>query len=142
LRERAVQPARGGADQLRQPALDIHVNVFERALEVEVALAHLGQDGVEALGDVLRIAGRDDSPLGQHGGMRLGGGDVLGIHMAIDVDGDVDFFHDRVGALGEPPAPHLVAHDLTRRLFVTLAGLPKSAGRAKRHAASARNSSA
>src|SRR5262245_51792044 len=51
--------------------------------------------------------------------MRLGGGDVLGIHMAIDVDGDVDFLHDRVGALGEPPAPHLVAHDLTRRLIVT-----------------------
>jgi hypothetical protein len=62
--------------------------------------------------------------------MRLGGGDVLGIHMAIDVDGDVDFLHDRIGAFGEPAAPHLVAHDLTRRLFVTFGQLAKI-GRAR-----------
>ncbi len=139
-RARGVQPARGGADQLGQPALDIHVDVFERALEAEIALAHLGQDRVEALGDVLRIRRGDDALVGQHRGMRLGGGDVLGIHMAIDVDGDVDFLHDRVGALGVPGAPHLVAHDHTRRLFVTAHVLPKSAGRAKRRPGAARNS--
>jgi hypothetical protein len=33
--------------------------------------------------------------------------------MAIDVDGDVDFLHDRIGTLGEPAAPHLVAHDFS-----------------------------
>ena len=40
-RARGVQPSRGGADQLAQPALDIHVNVLERALEIERSLADL-----------------------------------------------------------------------------------------------------
>ena len=55
--------------------------------------------------------------------MGLGRGDVLGIKVTIDVDGDVDFLHDRIGTLGEPAAPHLVAHDLllmTCRLIVAL----------------------
>ena len=37
-RARGVQPSRGRADQLGKPALDVHVNVFERALEIERAL--------------------------------------------------------------------------------------------------------
>ena len=44
--------------------------------------------------------------------MGLGRGDILGIKVTIDVDGDVDFLHDRIGAFAEPAAPHLVAHDL------------------------------
>ena len=40
-RTRGVQPPRGGPDQLAKPALDIHVNVLERALEVERSLADL-----------------------------------------------------------------------------------------------------
>ncbi len=38
-RTRGVQPSRRGSDQLAEPALDIHVNVLERALEIERALA-------------------------------------------------------------------------------------------------------
>ena len=38
-RTRSVQPSRGGPDQFAQPALDIHVNVLERALEIERSLA-------------------------------------------------------------------------------------------------------
>ena len=34
-----VQPSRGRPDQFGKPALDIHMDVFERALEVERALA-------------------------------------------------------------------------------------------------------
>ena len=34
-RARGMQPPRGRADQLDKPALDVHVNVFERALEIE-----------------------------------------------------------------------------------------------------------
>jgi hypothetical protein len=41
--------------------------------------------------------------------------------MAIDVDRDVDLFHDRVGALREPATPHLVAH------LVPLTIMPASA---------------
>ena len=38
-RARGVQPARSRPDQLGKPALDVHVNVFERALEIERSLA-------------------------------------------------------------------------------------------------------
>ena len=44
---------------------------------------------------------------------RTPGGDVLGIEVTVNVDGDVDFLHDRIGTLGEPAAPHLVAHDFS-----------------------------
>ena len=30
--------------------------------------------------------------------------------LLVEIDRRVDFFHDRVGAVGEPAAPHLVAH--------------------------------
>ena len=128
-RARGVQPSRGGPDQFGKPALDVHMDVFERALEVESALADLRQDRVEALCDVFRITSGDDAVVREHGGMRLRRGDVLGIHVTVDVDGDVDFLHDRVGALREPPAPHLVAHDLVPYR------LPFIAGGAKRRAA-------
>jgi hypothetical protein len=41
----------------------------------------------------------------------LGRGNVLGKEVTIDVDGDVDLFHDLIGTFREPAAPHLVAHD-------------------------------
>ena len=40
-RTRGVQPSRGRPDQFAKPALDVHMDVFERALEVERALADL-----------------------------------------------------------------------------------------------------
>ena len=36
-RARGVQSPGGRPDQFREPALDIHVDVFERALELELA---------------------------------------------------------------------------------------------------------
>ncbi len=37
--------------------------------------------------------------------------DVLAEKMPVEVDRRVDLLHDGIGAGGEPPAPHLVAHD-------------------------------
>ena len=37
-RPRGVQPSGGRTDQFGQPALDVHMDVFERALEIERAL--------------------------------------------------------------------------------------------------------
>jgi hypothetical protein len=34
-----MQPSRGGPNQFGKPALDIHMDVFERALEIERAVA-------------------------------------------------------------------------------------------------------
>ena len=36
-----LQPPGGGPDQIAEPALDIHVNVLERALEIERSVADL-----------------------------------------------------------------------------------------------------
>ena len=88
------------------------MNVFERPFEVERAFADLGKDRVQAFADVFRIGSADNALGGKHRGMRLGRCDVLSVKMPIDVNGDVDLFHDCVGAFGEPPAPHLVAHDV------------------------------
>jgi hypothetical protein len=44
-----MQPSSGRTDQLRQPAFDIHVDVFERAFEIEFAGVHLSQDRIETL---------------------------------------------------------------------------------------------
>ncbi len=43
-RARGVQPAGGGADQFGEPALDVHMDVFERGLEAELAALDLGED--------------------------------------------------------------------------------------------------
>jgi hypothetical protein len=36
-----MQPAGGRADQLGKPRFDVHMDVFERALEAELARLHL-----------------------------------------------------------------------------------------------------
>ena len=45
-RARGVQPPGRRPDQFRQPALDIHMDVFERSLECEFAALDFHQDGV------------------------------------------------------------------------------------------------
>ena len=47
--------------------------------------------------------------------MGLARRDVLAVKAAIEVDRGVDLLHDGAGTRGEPPAPHLVAHDPTAR---------------------------
>ena len=111
-RARGVQPAGRRADQLGKPALDVHVNVFERALKSNDALASISDKIVSRpLRDIFRITSGDNALRGEHGGVGLGRGDVLGIKVTVEVDRGVDFLHDRIGAPGEPAAPHLVAHD-------------------------------
>src|SRR5262249_609321 len=43
--------------------------------------------------------------------MRLAGGDVLPIKLAVEIYGSVDVLHDRIRARTETSAPHLVAHN-------------------------------
>ena len=68
------------------------------------------------MSDLFRIVRRNDALLGQHVGMGLGRRDVLAVKSLVEVDGGVDLLHDGAGAGGKPPAPHLVAHDLTEEL--------------------------
>ena len=50
-RARRMQTPGRRPDQLREPRLDVHMDVFERPLEAELARLHLGQDGIQAVGD-------------------------------------------------------------------------------------------
>src|SRR6201987_3006388 len=43
--------------------------------------------------------------------MRLAGGDVLPIKLAVEIDGSVDVLHDRIWARTKTSAPHCVAHN-------------------------------
>src|ERR1043165_5357853 len=51
--------------------------------------------------------------------MRLACRDVLAVKAAIEVDRGVDLLHNGAGARGEPPAPHLVAHDTAESSLMT-----------------------
>src|SRR5438552_17132279 len=53
----------GSADQLREPALDIHMNIFERARKGERAGDDLGLHLTEATPNFGRIGFRDDALL-------------------------------------------------------------------------------
>ena len=89
-----VQPPRRLADQLLQPALDVHVHVFQRARELQAAGRDLLQHPVEAGGDLLGVVLGDDALGRQHRRMRLGGADVLGRQSLVEADGGVYLLHD------------------------------------------------
>ena len=111
-RARGVQPARRGADELGEPALDIHVNVLERARKGEGSRLDFALDLVRD-----RRRWRRRRP----GRRRPGAASIatwacepamscVG-QLAVEVDGGVDLLHDLRRAAGETPAPHCVAHD-------------------------------
>ncbi len=72
-----MQASGRGTDQFGEAAFDVHVDVFERALELERAGVDLRQNRVQAVSDLFRIVRRNDALLGQHVGMGFGRGDVL-----------------------------------------------------------------
>ncbi len=81
-----MQPAGGCPDQLGQPCLDIHMDIFERGLELEAAFGNFLFNAIEALENRLAIGLTDDPLAHQHGGVRPAAGDVLGIEAPIDLD--------------------------------------------------------
>ena len=103
-----MQPRGGSPINLPQPALDVHVHVFERARENERAALDLGQHAVEAGRDLLRVVLGDDALPRQHGGVRLGRADVVGRQRLVEADGGVYLLHDLGRRHGEAASPHLV----------------------------------
>ena len=110
-RTRGVQAPGGRTDDLGEAALDVHMDVFERAREGEGPRLDFALDLVETLGDGLRVRRVDHALFGEHGDMGEGAGDVLGGELAVEADRGVDLLHDFGRADGEPAAPHRVAHD-------------------------------
>ncbi len=121
-----VKPARRLADNLLQPAFDIHVDVFKRAREGKLAGLDLGLDLFQPPGDCCDILTRENAGFGEHGGMGKRAADILPPELLIEADGSVDLFHDLGGACLEAPAPHPVAHRI------------HSCSNARRHKACAR----
>ena len=109
-RARGMQPPGRRADDLGKAALDVHMDVFERARERKRARLDFAFDLGETLGDGLGVGGFDDALRSEHGEMGLGAGDVLGGELAVEVDRGVDLLHRLGRAPGEPAAPHRVAH--------------------------------
>ncbi len=101
-----MQPPRRRADQLGKAALDIHVNVLERALEDKRSRLDFALDLVQSGGDGVGVGLGDDALGGEHRDMGQRAGDVLGGELAVEVDGGVDLLHDLGRAAGESPAPH------------------------------------
>ena len=109
-----VQPPGRRADDLGEPAFDVHMDIFQRARERERPRLDFAFDLGETLGDRLGVVGFDDASGSEHGEMGLGAGDVLGAKLAVEVDRGVDLLHRLGWTPGEPAAPHRVAH--ARRL--------------------------
>ncbi len=109
-RARRVQAARSRADQLREPRLGVHVDVFERAGEFEFAALDLAGDLRQAFGDLRRIFLGDDPLLREHGDMSERAANVLGSETLVKIDGDVNGLQNRVGCALEATAPYLARH--------------------------------
>ena len=104
-----VQAARRRADQLPQPVLHIHVNIFQRRREFKPALLDLTQNCVQTVIDRCNVIPCQDTLCSQHVGMRLRSPDVLGMKALVEIDGGIDLLHHLRGAAGETAAPHLIA---------------------------------
>ena len=72
-----MQPARGVADQFAEPVLDMHVNVFQRRIFMQLARFNLSRNLQEPLIDCLAISSGNYALLGKHRRMSAAGGDIL-----------------------------------------------------------------
>ena len=114
-RARGVELARHGPDQLAQAALDIEMNVLERARELELACLDLGRDRVETGGDRIGLFRIDDAGCPEHGDMGLGGHDIVTPQALVEVDGGIYLLHDFGRTGGKAAAPYGVRHRLRLR---------------------------
>ena len=116
-----VQAAGSRADQRGKPCLDIHVDVFERAVEGKAAGLDLIPHPVQAVRDRDCVFLRHDSLRRQHGDVSDGARDILRVEPPVEVDGGVDRLHHLVGRCLEAAAPHAVGRVVRGRLEGPLA---------------------
>ena len=104
-----MKPASRFADQRTQAPLDIHVNVFKRAVERECSLAQFHQDLREPVFDGRCIGLADNTLRGEHSLMCDGARDILICETLVHIDGNVDLVHDCAGAGFKSAAPQRIA---------------------------------
>ena len=98
------------AHDLGEPALDVHVHVFQLPLPGEGTGFDLRAHLVEPVDEPLRLLLRDDALPAQHARMRLGSGYVLGVQDAVEGNGFGIGFHGKAGAFFKASAPGLFRH--------------------------------
>ena len=112
-----MQLLAGDPDQLRQPGLDVHVDIFQFHRPGEAAAGyfflHLGQAAL----DICQLFLGKHARRAQHFGVGERAGDVLGGHAAVEIDRRGKALHKTVGGLAETPAPQfagilLVTHSV------------------------------
>ena len=108
-RARGVQPPGRLADQLLEPRLDVHVDVFEFAPEGKRTRPHLDGDRVEPALDGFIVRRAQDAHLGQHVGMRPAPGHILLRHPPVHIQRGIDLVHDGRGRCGKTATPHCLA---------------------------------
>jgi hypothetical protein len=84
-----VQATPGLADERRQPALHIHVDVFQRRVERQLAARQLPGHPVEPGHDGLGVGRCDQADGGQHAGVGLGAAHVIGQQAPVEIDAGV-----------------------------------------------------
>jgi hypothetical protein len=81
-----VQLAGRIADLLEQAAFDIHVDVIQLVLELEIAAVYLSEDGRQTAFDLSELGPGYDLLAGQHFGMRQAALDVMPVKAPIEGD--------------------------------------------------------
>ena len=115
-----MQLAAGLADQLGQARLDVHVDVFERGAERELAGLDLALDAVQAGEDGVALRRAHDAGLREHRRVRLRPRDVLRVQPLVEADRGVYLLHERRRALGEVTAPESDCAVRRRASWVTM----------------------
>src|SRR5690606_15895218 len=89
-----------------------------RRAERELARLDLALDALQARDDGVALGGAQDTDLGEHRGVRLGPGDVLGVQALVEGDRGVNLLHERRRTAPEVTAPQSdgAGRRLARRL--------------------------
>jgi hypothetical protein len=105
-----------GADEVDQPLLDVHVDVFVGDVERELARIPVVEDVLQPGDDADHLLLGQDALLAQH--LRVGDGalDVLDHEVGVGVDGRDELRRELVRRLGEP-FPDDLCHSATQNSF-------------------------
>ena len=107
---RRMQAAARLADGLREPLLDIHMDIFEVHGKVELAILDFLQDIPEARDNLILVRRADDAALREHRRVGDGARDILVVHALVKTDGGLELVDHLIGALREAASPHRFAH--------------------------------
>ena len=115
-----VQPLARVPDALGEDGLDIHVDILVLQGELHLSGLNVGQDGLEAVNDLLGLVLLDDPLPAQHGRVGDGPGDVLPVHPGVKGNGGVEVVDQGIRLLLEPSGPqfHSIAPFASRSFAV------------------------